>query len=317
VNSFANAVDKSGVVNKAVLSGNLPWLGNVVPRGGFPISDLSILGSNLMKIGASMYAVGIVGGILSSMISLVSFTFGTLLFAPGIALAYILPLLPFIHFVFAVFGWILALVEAVIEIPIFALAHLDPEGEGVFPQATRAGYHLLLKLILRPLLICIGFIVSILLMNGMIDFVNLVFNATVFAVQTNSSVSIFSQIIYTIIYARLVYSICNSCFKAIDYIPNHALRWIGASGDMHDSSQAQVMRRRPRWAPLPPLSRWAKSSSNSGECSRRHQGAGSRGCRRSHQNCRRQREFSRFCVRACCSGGQQRTIVWRYGGSWV
>jgi hypothetical protein len=190
-----------------------------------------------MKIGASMYAVGIVGGILSSMISLVSFTFGTLLFAPGIALAYILPLLPFIHFVFAVFGWILALVEAVIEIPIFALAHLDPEGEGVFPQATRAAYHLLLQLILRPLLICIGLIVSILLMNGMIDFVNLVFKATVFAVQTNSSVSIFSQIIYTIIYAGLVYSICNSCFKAIDYIPNHALRWIGASGDMHDSSQ--------------------------------------------------------------------------------
>jgi conjugal transfer/type IV secretion protein DotA/TraY len=237
VDKIFAAVQTSGVVSPAVATGELPWIGNVVPTGGFPISDLAVLGANLMKMGAALYVAGAAGGIFSSGVSMIAFAFGTMLFAPGIALAYVLPLLPFIHFLFAVFGWLLALVEAVIEIPIFALAHLDPEGEGVFPQVTRSGYMLLLQLILRPLLICIGLIISILLMNGMVDFLNLVFNATVFGVQTTSKVGIFSEVIYTVIYAGTAYSICNACFKAVDYVPNHALRWIGASGDTHDSSQ--------------------------------------------------------------------------------
>jgi conjugal transfer/type IV secretion protein DotA/TraY len=221
--------------------GNSTWLGNMVPTGGFPISDLSVVGSNLLKMGGALYlaataaSVSVVGNSAGSGLATILFAFGTVLFAPGIALAYVLPLLPFMHFLFAVFGWLLALVEAVIEVPLFALAHLDPEGEGVLPQATRQGYHLLLQLILRPLLIIIGLIVSILLMNGMIDFLNLIFNATVFGVQTSSNVNMFSQIVYTVIYASIAYSICNACFKAIDYIPNHALRWIGGSGDQHDS----------------------------------------------------------------------------------
>jgi conjugal transfer/type IV secretion protein DotA/TraY len=242
INNIYSAIQGSGAISSGVFTGNLPWLGTVVPTGGFPISDLAVLGANLMKMGAALYAVGIASGASffgfsgGSGISMLGFAFGTLLFAPGIALAYVLPLMPFIHFLFAVFGWLLALVEAVIEIPIFALAHLDPEGEGVFPQATRAGYHLLLQLILRPLLICIGLIISILLMNGMVDFLNLVFNATVFGVQSSSKVSTFSLLIYTVIYAATAYAICNACFKAIDYVPNHALRWIGGQGDQHDSS---------------------------------------------------------------------------------
>jgi conjugal transfer/type IV secretion protein DotA/TraY len=243
IDNVYSAIQGSGVISSGVFTGNLPWLGNVVPTGGFPISDLAVLGANLMKMGAALYALGIASGMSffgfsgGSGISMLGFAFGTALFAPGIALGYILPLLPFIHFLFAVFGWLLALVEAVIEIPIFALAHLDPEGEGVFPGATKAGYMLLLQLILRPLLICIGLIISILLMNGMVDFLNLVFNATVFGVQTVSAVGTFSLIIYTVIYAGTAYAICNACFKAIDYVPNHALRWIGGQGDMHDSGQ--------------------------------------------------------------------------------
>lgn len=243
IGSLFDGISNSGVVTPAIASGELPWLGNVIPTGGFPISDLAVLGANLMKMGAALYAVGIASGASffgfsgGSGLSMVGFMFGTLLFAPGIALAYILPLMPFIHFLFAVFGWLLAFVEAVIEVPIFALAHLDPEGEGVFPQATRSGYMLLLQLILRPLLICIGLIISILLMNGMVDFLNLVFNATVFGVQSSSKVGTFSELIYTVIYAATAYAICNACFKAIDYVPNHALRWIGGQGDMHDSGQ--------------------------------------------------------------------------------
>jgi len=195
-----------------------------------------------MKIGAAVWGtsalasasfLGFSGGMGVAMIG---FALGTVLFAPGIALAYILPLLPFIHFLFAVFGWLLAVIEAVIEVPIFALAHLDPEGEGVLPQVTRSGYMLLLHLILRPLLIICGVVVSIILMNGMVDFLNLIFDATVLGVEAGTSVDIFSELVYTVIYAALAYAICNACCKTIDHIPNTAMRWIGAQGDHHESS---------------------------------------------------------------------------------
>ena len=44
-------------------------------------------------------------------------------------LAYVLPLIPFIYFTFAVLGWVLELFEAIAAMPLWALAHLRIEGD--------------------------------------------------------------------------------------------------------------------------------------------------------------------------------------------
>lgn len=245
-NALSNFInDMVGWVTHAV-SGSGLLAGQ--PLKGFPITALQGLGFDCLKAGTAIYAAGAVGGIIpwvGTTVSSLSVLFGSVLFAPGIMLAYILPILPFVRFLFAVFGWVLHYAEAVISVPVFALAHLDPEGEGIMPQQARQGYMLLLQLIFRPLLIVIGLIVAMLLMNGMFDFLNAVWTATVLGAGgtvvvsptgTSAQVGSFSNIVYGIIYAATAYTICNMCFKAIDYIPNHALRWIGSSGDQHDSS---------------------------------------------------------------------------------
>ncbi len=224
-----------GVAGGSILAG--------VPLKGFPITALQNLGWTCIKAAIAIYGIGSIIGIFSGAIGSLGVLFGSVLFAPGILLCYVLPLLPFIRFLFAIFGWLLAYAEAVISVPIFALAHLDPEGEGVLPQMARQGYLLLLQLLFRPLLIVIGLVIAILLMNGMFDFLNAVWMATVINANGTSSmtgngasnVGAFSLIVYGVIYAGVVYTMCNMCFKAIDYIPNSALRWIGASGDHHNS----------------------------------------------------------------------------------
>jgi hypothetical protein len=116
------------------------------------------------------------------------------------------------------------------------------------PQQVKGGYLLLMQTLFRPILIIAGFILAMLLMDGLYDFLNLVWQPLILgangvvgvngAVNTNttaSSLNAFSLIIYGIIYGGIVYSIINNCMKAVDYVPNQVLRWIGSSGDQHRS----------------------------------------------------------------------------------
>jgi conjugal transfer/type IV secretion protein DotA/TraY len=246
IGKIVSAVEGAGLgQNSPILTGH--------PVAGFPIMVLQSLGWDLLTVAAYMYAGGVFGGIFSSTAGSLAILFGSVLVVPGILLAYVLPLLPFFRFLFAIFGWVLAVIEAVVCVPVFALAHLNPDGEGIMPQSSRSGYMLLMHLLFRPLLIIVGFIAALLLMNGMFDFLNAVWFPTVLGASgtaltiagngagSTSTVSVpttinpFSGLVYGVIYAGLTYTICNMCFKAIDHIPNHTMRWIGGQGDQHSS----------------------------------------------------------------------------------
>lgn len=48
----------------------------------------------------------------------------------GVFLAYFLPIIPFMYFSFAVISWVLEIFEAIVAMPLWALAHLRIDGEG-------------------------------------------------------------------------------------------------------------------------------------------------------------------------------------------
>ena len=64
----------------------------------------------------------------------VSTVLGLLLIA-GAVLAYLLPALPFIRFLFAILGWIVTVVVAVLAVTVFAAAHVT-RGDGNQPRDT-------------------------------------------------------------------------------------------------------------------------------------------------------------------------------------
>jgi conjugal transfer/type IV secretion protein DotA/TraY len=51
-------------------------------------------------------------------------------FCHGVMLAYYLPFVPFIFWWFAVVGWIMLVIEALFTAPLWASAHVIPEGKG-------------------------------------------------------------------------------------------------------------------------------------------------------------------------------------------
>lgn len=157
----------------------------------------------------------------------------------GFILYYIIPFLPFIYFFFAVGGWIKGIFEAMVGVPLWALAHIRIDGEGLSGQAALNGYFLIFEIFLRPILILFGFLASIIIFASLVEVLNDIFTQVVanvggfdMAEERENPMyieyyrSAIDEFFYTIIYAVLVYMIGMSCFKLVDQIPSNILRWM-------------------------------------------------------------------------------------------
>lgn len=159
------------------------------------------------------------------------FTMASIGLLAGVFLAYIIPLLPFIYFVFAIIGWVLEIFEAIVAMPLWALAHLRIDGDGMPGQAAIGGYQLLLMILLRPALIVMGLIGGYVIFGAAVFFFITLYNSATTIIQQDISggaPGAVGAFIYTIIFAFLCYNIAIMCFKMIDDVPKGILRWLGA-----------------------------------------------------------------------------------------
>lgn len=74
---------------------------------------------------------------------------------PGLMIAFVLPMIPWLMFIAGVIGWLILVCEAVIAVPLWMLAHLTFNGEGVHGRAQE-GYALLFNVLVRPALMIVG-----------------------------------------------------------------------------------------------------------------------------------------------------------------
>ncbi len=163
----------------------------------------------------------------------------------GFVLFYVVPFLPFIYFFFAVGGWIKGIFEAMVGAPLWALAHIRIDGQGLSGSAALNGYFLIFEVFLRPILIVFGLLASISIFSALVDTLNIIFpvvtenvggydleaELTTPAAQSTAQYirSAVDEFFFTVIYAIIVYLMGMSSFKLIDTIPNNILRWIGQS----------------------------------------------------------------------------------------
>lgn len=82
-----------------------------------------------------------------------------LLLAPGITLAYVLPMTPFAYWMAGVAGWYLVMIEGVVGFPLWMLAHMVFQGEGLHGRGLR-GYEILFTIIFRPVMMIAGLMFS-------------------------------------------------------------------------------------------------------------------------------------------------------------
>jgi len=222
-----------------------------------PLAQLTAIGKGIMDAtirNAAIAGAGTLGGGLSSIIGDIpanlskissSFMFSVISASIGIGviLFYVLPFLPFIYFLFAVSGWIKSIFEAVVAMPLWALAHIRIDGEGIPGQDASNGYFLLLEIFLRPILILFGLIASISIFSALVIVLNSIFDLMVanvggFGVEGEvtslpTQISFYrgaiDEFFFTAMYAVICYLVGVSCFKLVDLIPNNILRWMGSN----------------------------------------------------------------------------------------
>jgi len=135
---------------------------------------------------------------------------------------------PFTRFFFAVLVWVAAVLEAVVAVPLIALAHLNPDGEGLPGASARTAYFYVFNILLRPILMIFGLICGLLLFLIAVNFLNYAFNLAVASAGGSAfGHEIISKIIYTIMYVTMMYICANHSFALVDHIPGKALGWMG------------------------------------------------------------------------------------------
>ncbi len=74
---------------------------------------------------------------------------------PGLILAFVLPMIPYIMWIAGVAGWLILVCEAVVAVPLWAFAHLTWQGDGLHGRGIE-GYGLLFNILFRPVLMLFG-----------------------------------------------------------------------------------------------------------------------------------------------------------------
>jgi len=232
-----------------------------------PMAQLSTLGKGIVNsailsiVGSTALSVlGGMGGGFGALMDIISSLLNTVAFiglTAGVILFYILPLLPFIYFFFAVGNWIKGLFEAMVGVPLWALAHIRLEGEGLPGSAAESGYYLIFESMIRPILIVFGLVAASVIFTAQVRALNFIWDLVVDnvgAFETTSSVidgteyelqrSVIDQFFFTVLYAIIVYLMASASFKLIDLIPNNIMRFIGSGvssfGDSAENAAKQL-----------------------------------------------------------------------------
>ena len=251
-----------------------------------PLAQLSILGKGLVEasirnlalaVGLSIPAamgsfIGVASGAAAKLLLMVA----SITITMGFVLFYVIPFMPFLYFFFAVGGWVKGLFEAMVGVPLWALAHLRFDGEGLPGDAAISGYFLIFEIFLRPILIIFGLLASVVIFAAMVKVLNEIFYLVVANLAGHDestrtlcgyiggntggstggggggggattpgpggdAVSFFrgpiDELFFTVLYAIIVYMIGMSCFKLIDLVPNNLLRYMNVSVSTFNDSQ--------------------------------------------------------------------------------
>lgn len=150
----------------------------------------------------------------------------TTLFVFAASVAVFLPMMPFLLYFGAVVGWLLLCIEAVIAAPLWAVMHLNPHGDGLAGNA-KAGYMLLLGVLLRPVFITLGYVAALTALGPVLGAFNAVFASVFKMSQTGSLVGLGTSIIMIAIYFGAVAYLIKHVVGFIHKVGDNLLRWVG------------------------------------------------------------------------------------------
>ncbi len=244
-----------------------------------PLAQLSSMGKAMIEHSirgfAMAFGVGVGGGLSAilerhslkqALMAATSFfiTLASIGLMAGFILYYVIPFMPFIYFFFAVMTWVKSIFEAMVGMPLWALAHIRIDGQGMPGEAASHGYFYILEIFLRPIIIIISFLGALIIYSALVKVLNNIFYLVIANLtghdlmgndasitgcfnppgaaagggggggggtgpsQLSFTRTVVDQFFYTVLYAVMVYLMAAPCFKLVDTIPDNVMRWFGS-----------------------------------------------------------------------------------------
>ncbi|SEP49146.1 conjugal transfer/type IV secretion protein DotA/TraY [Methylobacterium sp. ap11] len=163
----------------------------------------------------------------------------TILFAAAFMLVGLVPFVVIVHFLMGTFAWFLVVAEAMIAVPIWLLTKFMPARSESFVGNSGQGYVFFLGILLRPPLIVVGLLVSLLLMRVGIDIANVFFRGALAMLSPDGTIAY--AMVGTaglFVYAVILFTIVVLSAGQISALPETVLSWIGAQIERRTGSSA-------------------------------------------------------------------------------
>lgn len=234
-NSLHNSIrsEISKVVTKAI-----DFMANDPSYKSSPLALAYVVGDALEWTFWGIVALFAVGSLFGSAAMVAVATFlsplMTMIFLISNMLTVLLPFMPFFLWLGAILGWAVLCIEAVIAAPLWIMIHVHPDGDGVVGRGG-AGYGMVLSLTIRPGLMILGLICSMICIGIFAEIVNDMFMTAFYSMANRSGVSILQAPIIVGTYAMALFIIIKKSFSLIHVIPDEVLKWLGVNN--HNSVQ--------------------------------------------------------------------------------
>ncbi len=158
------------------------------------------------------------------------------LFTIGALLGIYMPLVPFFLYTFAVIGWFIGTIEAMVAAPLIALGILSPGGQHEIFGRAEPSVMILFNLCLRPSLLVFGLVAAMILSSQVIRIFNI--GLALISIDILNSNGLLEQIIFMGIYTSSIVTVVSKVFSLIHVIPERAISYIGGHGTQYGESEA-------------------------------------------------------------------------------
>jgi conjugal transfer/type IV secretion protein DotA/TraY len=153
------------------------------------------------------------------------------LLIPGLTIAFVLPMIPWVMWIAGVAGYLILVAEAVVAVPLWMLAHMTFEGEGLHGRGL-AGYELVFNVLFRPTLMLLGLFLGYFIFTAMSYLIRMSFGIAAGFVLANGWIvtNWLGMIVLLNIFILIHIVAAIQSFQLISLIPHHLPRLIGFSG---------------------------------------------------------------------------------------
>ena len=177
----------------------------------FPAAGATIIGHLLMQFLATPIFIGCMA-----------------LLIPGMTIAFVLPMIPWVMWMAGVAGYLILVCEAVIAVPLWMLAHMTFEGAGLHGRATE-GYGLIFNVLFRPTLMLVGLFLGYFVFDAMSWLIRESFGIAAGFVLANGWLvtNVIGVFVLLSIYVMTHVIAALTSFRMIYLVPHHLPRLIG------------------------------------------------------------------------------------------